>query len=280
MMMCEFFFSSRRRHTRCSRDWSSDVCSSDLMTSGVFLAFIYAIFNSYMPLKRIGYIYQQFQAALGASAKVFTYLDRQEGVRGVPGAKPLPLFSREIIFESAGFAYDSESGAVWESIQCQARCGEVIALVGSSGAGKTTLVNLLPRFHEATAGDIRIDGVNIRDVTIKSLREQISMVTQENILFYDTVWNNICYGLTNVPKERVIAAAQAALAEDFILALPNGYNTVIGERGTRLSGGQPQPNALARAPLEDSPILIFDEATSELDTESQLYLPKALPNLM
>jgi len=122
--------------------------------------------------------------------------------------------------------------------------------------------------------------VNIRDVTIKSLREQISMVTQENILFYDTVWNNICYGLTNVPKERVIAAAQAALAEDFILALPNGYNTVIGERGTRLSGGQRQRIAIARAILKDSPILILDEATSELDTESELYVQKALANLM
>ncbi|OLB27166.1 MAG: hypothetical protein AUH13_24710 [Acidobacteria bacterium 13_2_20CM_58_27] len=260
--------------------YARDEIKHGLMTSGVFLAFIYAMFNSYMPLKRIGYIYQQFQAALGASAKVFTYLDRQEEVSEVPGAKPLPLFSREIIFENVGFAYDSESGAVLESIQFQARCGEVIALVGSSGAGKTTLVNLLPRFHEATAGDIRIDGVNIRDVTIKSLREQISMVTQENILFYDTVWNNICYGLTNVPKERVIAAAQAALAEDFILALPNGYNTVIGERGTRLSGGQRQRIAIARAILKDSPILILDEATSELDTESELYVQKALANLM
>jgi subfamily B ATP-binding cassette protein MsbA len=152
--------------------------------------------------------------------------------------------------------------------------------VGSSGAGKTTLVNLLPRLYEATCGDIRIDGVNIRDVTIKSLREQIAMVTQENILFYDTVWNNICYGLTNVSKERVIGAAQAALAEDFILALPNGFHTVIGERGTRLSGGQRQRIAIARAILKDSPILILDEATSELDAESELYVQKALANLM
>jgi subfamily B ATP-binding cassette protein MsbA len=260
--------------------YARDEIKHGLMTSGVFLAFIYAMFNSYMPIKRIGYIYQQFQAALGASSKVFAYLDRQEEVSEVPAAKPLPPFSHEIIFENVGFAYDSESGAVLESIQFQARCGEVIALVGSSGAGKTTLVNLLPRFYEATAGDIRIDGVNIRDVTIKSLREQISMVTQENILFYDTVWSNICYGLTNVPKERVIAAAQAALAEDFILALPNGYNTFIGERGTRLSGGQRQRIAIARAILKDSPILILDEATSELDAESELYVQKALANLM
>jgi subfamily B ATP-binding cassette protein MsbA len=152
--------------------------------------------------------------------------------------------------------------------------------VGSSGAGKTTLVNLLPRFHEATSGAIRIDDLNIREVTIKSLREQIAVVTQENILFHDTVWNNICYGLTNVPKQKVIAAAQAALAHDFIMELPLGYGTLIGERGTRLSGGQRQRIAIARAILKDSPILILDEATSELDSESELFVQKALVNLM
>jgi subfamily B ATP-binding cassette protein MsbA len=260
--------------------YARDQIKHGLMTSGIFLAFIYAMFNSYMPIKRIGYIYQQFQAALGASTQVFAYLDRQEEISEAPGAQPLPRFSDEIVFENVGFSYDDDSGAVLEKIQFRAERGEVIALVGSSGAGKTTLANLLPRFYEATSGDIRIDGVSIRDVTIKSLREQISMVTQENILFYDTVWNNICYGLTNVPKEKVIAAAQAALAEGFILALPKGYNTVIGERGTRLSGGQRQRIAIARAILKDSPILILDEATSELDTESELYVQKALANLM
>jgi ATP-binding cassette, subfamily B, bacterial MsbA len=259
--------------------YARDQIKHGLMTSGIFLAFIYAMFNSYMPIKRIGYIYQQFQAALGASTKVFTYLDRQEEVSEQPGAKRLPPFSKEIVFEKVGFAYD-DSGPVLEEIQFRARRGEVIALVGSSGGGKTTLVNLLPRFYEATSGAICIDGVDIREVTIKSLREQIAMVTQENILFYDTVWNNICYGLTNVPRDRVIAAAHAALAEDFISELPKGYNTLIGERGTRLSGGQRQRIAIARAILKDSPILILDEATSELDAESELYVQKALANLM
>jgi len=259
--------------------YARDQIKHGLMTSGIFLAFIYAMFNSYMPIKRIGYIYQQFQAALGASTQVFAYLDRQEEVSEQPGAKALPSFSREIVFENVGFAYD-DSGPVLEEIHFRARRGEVIALVGSSGAGKTTLVNLLPRFYEATSGVICIDGVNIREVTIKSLREQIAMVTQENILFHDTVWNNICYGLTNVPRERVSAAAQAALAEDFISQLPKGYNTLIGERGTRLSGGQRQRIAIARALLKDSPILILDEATSELDTESELYVQRALANLM
>ncbi len=259
--------------------YARDQIKHGLMTPGIFLAFIYAMFNSYMPIKRIGYIYQQFQAALGASTQVFTYLDRQEEISEQPGAKGLPPFSQEIVFENVGFAYD-DSGPVLEEIYFRARRGEVIAVVGSSGAGKTTLVNLLPRFYDATSGAICIDGVDIREVTIKSLREQIAMVTQENILFHDTVWNNICYGLTNVPQDKVMAAARAALAEDFISELPSGYNTLIGERGTRLSGGQRQRIAIARAILKDSPILILDEATSELDAESELYVQKALANLM
>ena len=161
-----------------------------------------------------------------------------------------------------------------------ARKGELVAFVGSSGAGKTTLVNLLPRFYEVSAGAIRVDGVDIRKVKLSSLRGQIAMVTQENILFHDTVWNNICYGQANVSRENVEQAAQAALAHDFIQELPQGYDTVIGERGTRLSGGQRQRIAIARAILKDSPILILDEATSELDSESELYVQKALSNLM
>ncbi len=229
------------------------------MTEGQFFAFLYAMFNAYMPLKRTGYIYQQLQAVSGISAQVFSYLDRPEEKSEQPGGVPLAPFSGEIVFDNVGFAYDGDSGSVLQDIQFRARRGEVIALVGSSGAGKTTLVNLLPRFH---------------------VREQIAMVTQENILFHDTVWNNICYGLTNIPKDKVIAAAQAALAHDFIMELPGGYDTVIGERGTRLSGGQRQRIAIARAILKDSPILILDEATSELDAESEMFVQKALANLM
>jgi subfamily B ATP-binding cassette protein MsbA len=141
-------------------------------------------------------------------------------------------------------------------------------------------VNLIPRFYELTGGRIQIDGMDIREATLRSLRAQIAMVTQENILFHDTVLNNICYGMSGVPRERVIEAAQAALAHDFIMELPQGYDTVIGERGTRLSGGQRQRVAIARAILKDSPILILDEATSELDSESEMYVQKALSNLM
>jgi subfamily B ATP-binding cassette protein MsbA len=250
-----------------------------LMTQGIFLAFLYAMFNAYMPLKRIGQVYQQFQFAQGASTQVFAYLDQQEEKSEQPGAVPLRPFTREIEFDDVTFAYAGDA-MILQNIRLRARKGVVVAVVGSSGAGKTTLVNLLPRFYEPASGAIRIDGTDIREVTIKSLREQIAMVAQENILFHDTVWNNICYGLTNVPKERVEAAARAALADEFIMGLPQGYNTLLGERGTRLSGGQRQRIAIARAILKDSPILILDEATSELDAESESFVQKALSNLM
>jgi subfamily B ATP-binding cassette protein MsbA len=260
--------------------YARDQIRLHVMTEGQFFAFLYAMFNAYMPLKRMGYVYQQFQAAQGASAQAFAFLDLAEERAEQPGAKLLPLFSREIVFDDVCFSYGGESAEVLQNIRLTARRGEVIALVGSSGAGKTTLVNLIPRFYELTSGDIRIDGVDIRGVTIKSLRDQIAMVTQENILFHDTVWNNICYGMKDVPEARVVAAAQAALAHDFISELPQGYHTLLGERGQRLSGGQRQRIAIARAILKDSPILILDEATSELDSESEMYVQRALANLM
>jgi ATP-binding cassette, subfamily B, bacterial MsbA len=259
--------------------FARDQIRQGAMTLGVFFAFIFALLKAYTPLKRMGTVYQQFQAAQGASTQVFAYLDLDQEHVEEPGATALPQFSQEIAFDDVCFSY-SGSVAVLQNIRLTARRGEVIALVGSSGAGKTTLVNLIPRFYELTSGRIRIDGLDIRSVTIRSLRDQIAMVAQENILFHDTVWNNICYGLADVPKERVEAAARAALAADFIMELPQGYNTVIGERGTRLSGGQRQRIAIARAILKDSPILILDEATSELDAESEMYVQKALANLM
>ncbi len=260
--------------------YARDQIKAHQMTQGIFLAFLYAMFNAYMPLKRIGQVYQQFQYAQGASAQVFAYLDLQEEQSEQPGAASLRPFARDIEFDNVCFSYGNEDAVILQGIRLRARKGEVVALVGSSGAGKTTLVNLIPRFYELTSGAIRIDGVDIKGVTIKSLREQIAMVTQENILFADTVWNNICYGLKDVPEERVIAAAQAAFAHDFISELPQGYHTLLGERGQRLSGGQRQRIAIARAILKDSPILILDEATSELDSESEMYVQRALSNLM
>lgn len=248
------------------------------LTVGLFFTFVYALFKSYEPVKRMGAVYQQFQQAQGATAHVFAYLDLPEEERDAKGAKELPQFSREIVFDGVNFSYDA--APVLRSISFTAEKGQVVAFVGSSGAGKTTLVNLIPRFYEPTGGAITIDGMDSRKVRLSSLRGQIAIVTQENILFHDTVWNNICYGLPNVAREKVVAAAQAALAHDFIQELPLGYDTVIGERGARLSGGQRQRLAIARAILKDSPILILDEATSELDAESEMFVQKALANLM
>jgi subfamily B ATP-binding cassette protein MsbA len=260
--------------------YARDQIKIGTMTPGIFFAFLYALFNAYMPLKRIGQVYQQFQYAQGASAQIFAYLDQPEEVADFPAARELAPFAREVEFDSVSFSYSPDALPVLQDISLTARRGEVVALVGSSGAGKTTLVNLLPRFYEVTSGAIRIDGVDTREVTIRSLREQMAIVAQENILFHDTVWNNVCYGMKQVPRERVLAATQAALAHDFILELPHGYDTVLGDRGQRLSGGQRQRIAIARALLKNSPILILDEATSELDSESEMLVQKALANLM
>jgi len=258
--------------------YARDQIRQQLLTPGQFFTFLYAMFNTYMPLRRLGAIYQQFQIAQGASTQVFAYLDLSEEVSDAPGARELPVLRSQIEYRNVSFSYDSSP--ILRGVSFEAGRGEVIAIVGSSGAGKTTLLNLLPRFYEPTSGVVTIDGVDVGTVSLRSLRSQIAMVTQENILFHDTVWNNICYGLADIPKDKVMAAARAALAHDFIAELPQGYDTVIGERGTRLSGGQRQRIAIARAILKDSPILILDEATSELDTESEMLVQKALSNLI
>ena len=250
------------------------------VTAGGFIAFLYAMFNAYMPLKRMGYVYQQFQAAQGASTQVFAYLDREEEEIDQAGGKVFEGLSHGVEFDDVTFAYDRESAPVLQHVSFATTKGEVVAIVGTSGAGKSTLANLIPRFYEATLGSVRIDGTDVREMSLRSLRNQIAMVTQENILFHDTVMNNICYGMSGVPQERVEEAARAAMAHDFIVELPKGYDTVIGERGTRLSGGQRQRIAIARAILRNAPILILDEATSELDSESEQYVQKALNNLM
>jgi ATP-binding cassette, subfamily B, bacterial MsbA len=250
-----------------------------IMTTGTFFTFVYALFKAYEPVKGMGGIYQQFEQTHGATTQVFSFLALQEEVEEHLGARVLPPFSREVEFDNVSFAYD-HAVPILRGISLKARAGEVVAFVGSSGAGKTTLVNLLPRFHDVTSGSLRIDDVDVRDATLRSLREQIAIVTQETILFNDTVWNNICYGQPGMSEDRVYAAAQAALSHEFVAAMPEGYQTMLGERGQRLSGGQRQRLAIARALLKDSPILILDEATSELDSESELLVQKALANLM
>lgn len=259
--------------------YARDQINHGIMTLGAFFAFLYALFKGYEPVKRLGGIYQLFQQALGASTQVFGFLELKEEISEKPGALVLARFSRSVEFDDVGFAYDG-GPFILKNINLTVPTGAVIAVVGQSGAGKTTLLNLLPRFYVASSGVVRIDGHDVRDVTLRSLREQMAIVTQETILFNDTVWNNLCYGRPDMPETRVLAAAKAALAHDFITALPQGYQTRIGDRGQRLSGGQRQRIAIARALLKDAPILILDEATSELDSESELLVQRALANLI
>ncbi|HTW24839.1 MAG TPA: ABC transporter ATP-binding protein [Candidatus Baltobacteraceae bacterium] len=252
---------------------------AERMTIGAFGAFTFALFKAYEPIKRIGTVYQLFLQAIGVSAQVFAFIDRPEEVIEEPGAKVLPPLAKSVEFDRASFAYDS-GPLILRNIDLKVPAGALVAIVGSSGAGKTTLVNLLPRFYSATSGAVRIDGHDVRDVTLRSLREQMAIVTQETILFNDTVRSNLCYGRPDMPEDKIIAAAQAALAHDFIMQMPQGYQTLVGDRGQRLSGGQRQRLAIARALLKDAPILILDEATSELDSESEMLVQGALNNLM
>ena len=248
-------------------------------TTGGFVGFLYALIKSYEPIKRLTGVHNAYAQALGSSEQVFHYLDIHPDIHDQPGAFPLPPFSREIEFEDVDFDYE-EAVPLLRNIDLRIRNGEVVAIVGSSGAGKSTLASLIPRFFDPTRGRVLIDGHDVRGVTLNSLRAQIGIVTQETILFNDTVYNNICYGSQPIGEEAAREAARAALAEDFILEMPEGYQTVIGERGQRISGGQRQRIAIARAILKNPPILILDEATSELDTESELLVQRALANLM
>ncbi len=249
------------------------------LTTGMFVSFIYALLKMYEPVKRLTGIHNSFQQAVGASTKVFEFLELPEEVAEKPDAKILLPFSRSVVFEDVWFGYDNAEPFL-QKVSLEVRAGEVVALVGPSGAGKSTLANLIPRFFDVSRGKVLIDGYDIRDVTLDSLRSQISMVTQETILFNDTIRNNICYGRPNMTEADLKRVARASLASEFIDQLPLGYDTVIADRGERLSGGQRQRISIARALLKDSPILILDEATSELDTESEQLVQEALANLM
>jgi ATP-binding cassette, subfamily B, bacterial MsbA len=252
------------------------------MTAGSFITFLIAVFTLYDPVRKFAAFYNSFQQALGASEEIFKFMDAVDDVQEKRRAFVLKGFKEGIKFENVGFAYESdgETKQVLHDINLTVQPGEVIALVGPSGAGKSSLVNLIPRFFDVNEGKILIDGHDLRDVTIASLREQIGKVTQETVLFNDTVRNNIAYGQPDVPMSKVEEAARMALAHDFILNMPDGYNTKIGEKGTRLSGGERQRLAIARAILKNAPILILDEATSALDMESEQYVQAALANLM
>jgi subfamily B ATP-binding cassette protein MsbA len=250
------------------------------LTSGEFAAFVAALLFMYGPIKKLSRVNASLQQAIAAAERIFEVLDRHTEVRERPGAATLQPFQGSVEFREVVFAYDDQARPILKGVSFTVSRGQVVALVGRSGAGKTTMMNLVPRFFDVTGGGILIDGVDVRDVTLSSLRAQIGIVTQETILFDDTVSSNIAYGRPDASRAEIEAAARAAHAHEFIGTLSQGYNTMIGERGQRLSGGQRQRLAIARALLKNSPILILDEATSSLDTESELLVQEALANLM
>lgn len=252
------------------------------MTVGAFGAFIILLFKLYDPVRRFATYYNSFQQAMGASSSIFNYFDTKDDVVERPHAVNFGQFQKSIRFEDVGFSYSNAEGEqqILHNVDLEVRAGEVMAVVGPSGAGKSTLVNLIPRFFDVTSGRILIDGHDVRDLTLASLRRQIAQVTQETILFNDTVRNNIAYGQPETKHAVVEEAARNALAHDFILRMPQGYDTVVGEKGFRLSGGERQRIAIARAILKNAPLLILDEATSALDAESESLVQAALSNLM
>ncbi|MFZ3055375.1 MAG: lipid A export permease/ATP-binding protein MsbA [Smithella sp.] len=247
-------------------------------TPGTFFSFIAALLMLYEPVKRLTNINNTINQGIAGADRIFSVIDRVPDIEDKPDAVMLPHVEQSIDIENVTFCYDENP--VLKNINLSIKAGEVVAFVGMSGGGKTSLVNLIPRFYDVSAGRIMIDGYDIRDVSLQSLRGQIAIVTQQTILFNDTVRNNIAYGDIQRTEEDIINAAKAANAHDFIMRLPKGYESNIGELGTKLSGGEKQRISIARALLKNAPILILDEATSSLDTEAEIEVQDALDNLM
>jgi subfamily B ATP-binding cassette protein MsbA len=247
-------------------------------TQGEFFAFMAAMFLLYGPFKGLTRTYTAVHSGLAGAERVFEVLDEKPEIHDNPGAREAMPFSKKIELQDVSFAYGE--APVLKNINLSVEAGQMVAIVGMSGVGKSTLVDLIPRFYDVKSGRILIDGVDIRDLTVRSLRAQIGIVTQHTFLFNDTVRNNISYGDPVQNMESIVAAAKAAHAHEFIQAMPHGYDSVVGEMGMQLSGGQRQRLAIARALLKNAPILILDEATSSLDVDSERLVQEALENLM
>jgi len=250
------------------------------MTPGEFFSFTAAVALLYGPVRQLSRIMNTVQQSTGAVERVFEVLDTPPAIADRPGARALPAFVEGIRFEGVSFRYPGTTSPALRDIDLDIRKGEVIAFVGMSGAGKSTLMDLVPRFHDVTQGRISVDGHDVRELTQASLRAVIGVVTQETFLFSSSIYDNIAYGRPEATRADVVRAARQAHADDFIVACPEGYDTLVGERGVRLSGGQRQRLAIARAFLKDPPILILDEATSDLDAESEFMVQQALADLM
>ncbi|HEX6080525.1 MAG TPA: ABC transporter ATP-binding protein [Methylomirabilota bacterium] len=253
---------------------------SGALTPGEFFSFTAAVVLLYGPVRQLSRMVNTVQQSIASVERVFEIVDTPPAIVDAPGARPLPAFTGAIEFAGAGFRYPEAEDWALQDISLTVRKGELVAFVGMSGAGKTTLMELLPRFHDVTAGRITLDGHDLREVTVDSLRSLIGIVTQDTFLFHDSVEYNIGYGKPGATREEVERAARQAQAHDFIAALPEGYATSVGERGVKISGGQAQRLAIARAFLKDPPILILDEATSDLDAESEFLVQQALSELM
>jgi len=250
------------------------------ISMGPFIAFLLSVLLMIKPIKRLSKVYAVIQQALSSATRIFETLDTVEYIKVKENARFLPVLESKISMEKVWFRYDENKPYVLRDIDLKINKGEIIAIVGPSGAGKTTLVNLIPRFYDPSNGIVSIDKVNLKDTTLKSIRDQIGIVTQEMLLFNDTVLNNISYGSQGFSKDDLIKAARIANAHNFVEKLPKGYDTIIGERGFRLSGGERQRISIARAIFKNPPILIFDEATSQLDTESERLVQQAIDRLM
>ncbi len=252
--------------------------TSGAMTAGELMSFITAFALAYEPIKRLSKLYNTIQQGMGAADRIFEMMDRQAAIQDIPTAQMLSVTQPEIAFEDVSFEYGDGDQAL-RHVSFKIPAGKMTALVGPSGAGKTTIINLIPRFYDVTGGSIKIDGVDIRHATVESLRRNIAFVSQDITIFDDTVRANIAYGREGATEDEIVSAARSAAAHDFIMTLPDGYNTVLGEDGVKLSGGQRQRISIARAVLRNAPILLLDEATSALDNESERLIQASLNEL-